>query len=51
MRGYIPLQLTHINDVRPHMSLGDLTPAEFKATPGGHVHGGALAGSAGSRLP
>jgi putative transposase len=40
----------HYNDVRPHMSLGDLTPAEFKATLCGHTHGGALAGSAGSRL-
>ena len=40
----------HYNDVRPHMSLGDLTPAEFKATLCGQFHGGALAGSAGSRL-
>jgi putative transposase len=40
----------HYNEVRPHMSLGDLTPAEFKATLCGHIHGGALAGSAGSRL-
>jgi len=40
----------HYNDVRPHMSLGNLTPAEFKATLCGQFHGGALAGSAGSRL-
>jgi putative transposase len=40
----------HCNDVRPHMSLGDLTPAESKATLCGQFHGGALAGSAGSRL-
>lgn len=40
----------HYNEVRPHSSLGYLTPAEFKAKHlAGRVDGGALAGDAGSR--
>ena len=33
----------HYNEVRPHSSLGYLTPAEFKATLRSHDHGGGSA--------
>jgi putative transposase len=39
----------HYNVVRPHSSLGYLTPAAFKAEHLSTVDGGALAGDAGSR--
>jgi hypothetical protein len=39
----------HFNEVRPHSSLGYLTPAAFKAEHLARVNGGALAGHADSR--